>query len=190
MYKERLLNAVTVDLIEKMDCVPARDENNRYILNKAYRIFEKRDLINYSLIQLVDGETVDVQSMDSLMKKNSDYLENMNSSHVERFEIISVAVFTSTSANNVLDILKRYSVIRGLSIIIVDMALKAVYPFRETAMSQTVNAIIAGRLNESLDMYDTLPDINKLVNREKPVSDIPEAAKTSPAKYHTYPGFH
>jgi len=188
--KYNFINAITIDLIKKMNYIPFRNRYGKFSFASGYRAFEKRDVSTYSIIELIDADKLSYEEIEVHVVNNLKWLRKGDVSGMnESASVIEVFVFSEDISQNILSVISRNNYVdsRGrmlITNIVADIKNKKVLmPKGLKFQSDALRIILGKRIGDNLEGFEVLPELEKLVYEEDTEDDFTEISERSPATY-------
>lgn len=183
------LNAVTIDFIKKLNYVPLMNKNGNPVIYLNQRMFEKRDLLTHTVVEIIDADRLSVKDMHDCETTRVGWYDNLNSTNFnEDLIFVQVLVFFSRPSKEKLQSVNsvRESVFkdRKIEIIVVETQNKEIFDLTGLRFAgYDITGVLAGRLDEDLKGYDELPDLQSIVNYQEPEHELKETTEKTPAVF-------
>jgi rhomboid protease GluP len=184
------INAVTIDLIEKQDFIPIKDNNENYVLNDTLKVLQKGTSQAFRIICLIDGDSLSDIQLEQTLGNNLLWMNNINISGIsDELILTEILVFSNkpdASQLSVMDIHKKSNVANNIffEILVVELDKKNITEYSDSKFSSSdLKLTLSNALFIDLEKFSFLPDIEELINRQPIEPTIPMASNTVPATY-------
>jgi hypothetical protein len=163
--KMPFLNAITVDLIDKLDFVPAMNDPGTFLLSDKIRTFEKRELSEYTFLELIDLDHMSDNDIENHFTVKTNYLKDIEIiDFKDTPSLIEVFIMQKTISSKIETIKSMHNraIDMGfcMGIIIIDMGTKdfiidwgTLDPYPE------IEFLMAYWLDNDASAFETLPDL-------------------------------
>ncbi len=171
MGNEAYINAVTDELIKKLDYLPARDSHGRFMLEDKVIILEKLELSQYTIVMLIDGDNMDSKEIDINVRMGSQYLDALKSNHIEETELVQVFIFNG-KPESLKNLIIRNSIENSLydsdiSYVIVEKFNQNVFYWGKNSPNiQSIISILKQGTGMNYTSFELYPDIEEKVYEE------------------------
>lgn len=184
--KRNYFNAVTIDLIEKLNFIPLRDAYGNFTVSEGYITLERRGICSYGIVELIDGDRLSVDQIESHLRGNVEWASQFASLNTcEEPEIIEVFIFSGDPGWDKLQVL--YSIPaeqKVLANIVVQLQSQKISVYSQGYFSvDEILLVLSKRLNDNLARFETIPDLHTVVYNQGQEADIEEVSSRSPATY-------
>ena len=184
------MNAVTVDLIEKYDYMPIKDQSERYILNDNLKILQKATTQEFRLICLINGDNLSDIELKQTLDNNLNWMNGINISGIsDELVLTEILVFLNKPDTTKFTLLEEHknNIVAGknsFEMIIVELEQKNVFDYFELKESSNeLKFILSNPLYKDLETYSSMPDIEELINRQPQEHPLEMVSNTVPATY-------
>lgn len=187
--KEKLLNAITVDLIDKLDFVPLVIDHDTFIRSDKIRLLEKRDIAEYNFIELIDLDYLNDIDIERHYIKESNWIDNIKIvDFIEKPSLIQIFFMQNhiTSKVDAIRKFQNYAIDRSINtaFIIVDIENDdLIIDWGLMDSHREIELVIEYWLDNNPSEFEILPDLEDILNRQEPEPTLEEVSKTSPSTY-------
>ncbi len=187
--EDKLLNAITVDLIDKLNYLPVADSSEALAGSGKIRLFEKRDLSEYSIVELLDAGVLSRPGMEQHARDRLDWLSGYEIIDFTGKPSLLQIFFLEHSDPSKVALIKELqndAIDKGRNTAFIIMDLEnedLILDWGLQDPSPEIENLLWHWFDGDLSQYDSLPDLEGLVNRHEPEPVLAEVSKNSPATY-------
>jgi len=186
--KTAYLNAITNDLISNHGYMPIKN-GDRFTLYDNYRGFEKRGLLNYVILELVDVDQMSSESFRDFAKRKLEWLSSIRSINLhEHIVLLQVYLFSQKPREEemkVIDFLLSHAHNESpIEIIVVDFDSGEVYDLTHLKnVGRDILTTLNNYIKSDLSNFHRLTDVESMINIETPAQPLKKVSNISPATY-------